>query len=217
MYIRLYWPIGRHRPPVTLLTKHWPPLLTLALSVICGFLASPYLPAYIPVHWGIDGAASSYINKGVGVYLNPAGMVVAYLFFTLIPYSDKRRIRELRELGIYEPLRNTAVYAFAYAQLMALGIGLGIVNEAANHLIGIVYLFLILAAVAAQSELVTPIKSLFPRFGRLSDYKIAQIGFRIQVSAGLGILGSLFSGYPILWFLIPFSILTGIEFWRKDN
>lgn len=202
---------------MTVLTKHWPPLLTIALSVFGGYLASPYLPAHIPVHWGIDGTISSYIDKGVGVYLNPAAMIVAYLFFTLIPYSDRRRVGELRELGIYEPLRNTGVYTFAYAQLLVIGIGLGFVNETSNYLVGIGCLLLILGVEAARSELADPVKQMFPRFGRLSDQSISRVGSRVQVSAGLGIAGALFGPYQILWLLVPASIFLVIEFRRQDT
>ena len=202
---------------MTILTRHWPPLLAIILGLLGGFLSLPYLPSRIPVHWGIDGAVSTYTNKAIGVYLNPAGMMVSYIFFTLIPYSDKRRVRDLREIGLYEPLRNTAVYTFGFAQLLVLGISHGIVNESANYLIGLACVLLALSVEAIRSGIADPIVRLIPLLNRASDERIRRVGPRLQASACLGILGSFFAPYQILWAVIPVCISLALEMTRSDK
>jgi len=192
-------------------------LLVIILGLLGGFLSLPYLPSRIPVHWGIDGTVSTYTDKSMGVYLNPAGMIVSYIFFTLIPYSDKRRVRDLREIGIYEPLRNTAVYTFGFAQLLVLGISHGIVNESANYLIGLACVLLALSVEAIRSGIATPILRLIPLLNKVSNERIRRVGPLLQASAGLGILGTFFAPYQILWAAIPVFVSLALEITRTKK
>ena len=200
---------------MTLLTKHWPPLLYIALSLFGGFVAHPYLPEQIPVHWGVDGDISSYTDKGHGIFLNPAAMIVAYLFFALIPYTDKRRVRELRELGVYEPLRNTAVYAFGFAQLLAIGIGLNIFQSDANFLVGLGCLFVVLGSELVRSDLGDRIKNSIPRACVIPRDQLVRLSKRLRIAAFIGILGVLLAPYQMLWFFVPASTVFILEFCRK--
>jgi uncharacterized membrane protein len=202
---------------MSILTKQWPPILTILLSALGGYLASPYLPARIPVHWGIDGSASTYAGRQFGVYLNPAAMAVAYLFFTLIPYSDKRRVHHLRELGIYEPLRNTAVYVFGLAQLLSLGIGLGFVNASANYILALACLLTALGAEVVRVGLTAPLKAHLRRYAQTSDDAIRRVSRRLQIASVAGMIGALFAPLPTLWFIIPLGLVVGIERFRKSE
>ncbi len=202
---------------MTILTKNWPPLLTIVISALGGFFALPYLPERIPVHWGFYGNISSYTSKGVGVYLNPAGMAFAYLFFFLIPYTDKRRVLELRELGVYEPIRNTAIYAFGFAQLLVIGIGLDIINPSANYLAGLVCLLVIFGAGTTRSEQFGPIRESLPILNRFAVGFPTHVARRMQIAAGIGVLGALFGTYQILWFIIPAALVILVEVWQKRS
>ena len=202
---------------MNILTKQWPPVICILMGVLGGFLLTPHLPDHIPVHWGIDGTISTYAAKETGVYLNPAAMTIAYLFFTLIPYSDKRRVRDLRELGIYEPLRNTAVYTFGYAQLLTLGIGSGIFSEAANYIVGLACLLTALGVEAAKSGLLDSLKPYLPGYSQLSAETLQRAGLRTQIAAGIGFTGTLFAPYAILWFIIPLALVIVIEQVRKPT
>lgn len=201
---------------MALLTRHLPPLLTIAMSVVLGLAAQPLLPPRIPVHWGIDGTISSYASRRVGVFLNPAAMTVAYLFFTLIPYSDKRRVRELRELGVYEPLRNAAVYAFALAQLMAVGIGVGVISPDANYLVAVGSLFAVLGGEAVRSGLLAPLKATVPRLDTVPDERLARIAARAQIAGGFGVLGAFVGWYQPLWFVLPLTAMLIADRRRAD-
>lgn len=198
---------------MTVLTKHWPPLLVIVLSLLCGFLTLPYLPETIPVHWGLDGSISSYSRKSVGVYLNPGAMIVAYLFFTLIPHTDKRRVSELRGIGIYEPLRNTAVYTFGFAQILVIGIGIGVLDKEASYLVGQGSLLLLLAAHALGSGLgsglAKPIRNRIPRLS--SPTQVTRISRRLQASGAIGLIGACFGIYPLLWAVVPCVLTVLLE------
>ena len=201
---------------MTILTKHWPPLLAILLGLLGGFLSLPYLPSRIPVHWGIDGNISTYTDKSFGVYLNPAGMIVAYVFFTLIPYTDKRRVRDLRDIGVYEPLRNTAVYTFGFAQILVLGISLGIINPSSNYLIGMTSLLIILGVESIRSGILEPIIEMVPLANRISSEQMERVGSRLQASACVGILGSFFAPYQILWITVPVGVSVLLELLQAD-
>ena len=201
---------------MTALTKHWPPLLAIALCTLGGLAATPFLPQRIPVHWGIDGTISSYTGKTIGVYLNPAGMAVAYLFFSMIPHTDKRRVRELREIGIYEPLRNTAVYAFGFAQVLALGISLGVVRESANYLIGLACIFIALGVEAVTAGLLDPLRPHLKRLFVLLDKVLPKRARQVQIASAFGLLGTLLFPYAILWLLLPMILFVVIPAIRES-
>ena len=135
---------------MSLLTRKVPPLVAIALCAIVSWVAYPYLDRRIPVHWGASGHISSYADRHVAVFLNPTGALVAFLFFLLIPYTDKRRVGQLRRLGLYEPLRNVAVYGFAHAHLLALGIGSGLLPRDANFIGGFAGMLLALLGIEAS-------------------------------------------------------------------
>jgi uncharacterized membrane protein len=188
---------------MTVLTKHWPPLLVILLSLLGSYLALPYLPPTIPVHWGLDGTISSYSSKNLGVYLNPGGMIVAYLFFSMIPHTDKRRVRELRGVGIYEPLRNTAVFTFAFAQMLVIGIGLGILDKGASYLVGQGSLLLLLGGQALKYGIAEPIRERIPFLAVGTEIQIDRTALGLQASGAIGMIGACFGIYPILWVVIP--------------
>ena len=87
-------------------------------------------------------------------------MALVYFFFRLIPYVDRNRVRQLKEIGLYDPFRNGAVLLFGYSHLLLLGIGIGWIDRGANLFAGL----LSLAAILIGYHL----KSLRPaRFDRL--------------------------------------------------
>ncbi|HAA74839.1 TPA: hypothetical protein DCE37_06960 [Candidatus Latescibacteria bacterium] len=196
---------------MNILTKQWPPLLTLLLCGVGGHLAVPYLPKRIPVHWGIDGSVSAHASREIGVFLNPAAMVVAYLFFTLIPYSDKRRVRDLRELGVYEPLRNTAVYVFALSQILSLGIGLGILHDQTNYLAAAVCLVFALISNGGRHGMLDPVLPHILLLNRLDPKRSHRFFFRFGIAGGTGLVAALTLPAAAPWVAVPFGAVILLE------
>ncbi|MDP6778475.1 MAG: DUF1648 domain-containing protein [Candidatus Latescibacteria bacterium] len=122
------------------------PISATLLAVVGSFLAYDHLPSRIPVHWGMDGRVDGELRKDIGAYLLPGAMALVYVFFRLIPYADKRRVRQLKEIGLYDRFRNGAVLLFGYAHLLSLGIGLGWFSGQANFLIGAISLLILILA-----------------------------------------------------------------------
>lgn len=202
---------------MNLLTKHGPPLLIILISCLSGLLAAPYLPDRVPVRWGLDGSITTYVDKQYGIYLNPAAMAVAYLFFSLIPYSDRRRVSELRSLGIYEPFRNTAVYVFALAQFMAIGIGLGMLSSSANYVTGVVSLLIALTSHALRSGMAEPLRPHLKWVESAGDVDTRRVCGRMYLVACVGLVGSLFAPWPLAWILVPAAIVVVMEKVRGDD
>lgn len=190
---------------MNILTQKWPPLLAILLCAAGGLIALPYLPPRIPVRWGLLGEIITYSSKQKGIYLNPGAMVIAYLFFTLIPYSDKRRVFELREIGIYDPFRNAAVYAFGFAQLLSIGIGLGLIPETTNYGVGVLSLLLGMFAAAFRSGLTEPLEEHFRLLGDASPETRRRLSLGIYLAAIVGFLSAFLAPYPLLW---PSAILV---------
>jgi len=180
---------------MSLLTKNLPPLLVITLSGILSLLAYPYLESRVPVHWGATGIISTYADREVAIFLNPAGACIAYLFFLVIPYADKRKIGQLRRIGLYEPLRNFAIYGFGYAHLLGIGIGVGLLPRHANYLGGLAGLLFFLIG----WELRLPDPGLPALARRLSDGLRGRIG-SLSLWAGAVALGSATAGItPLIW------------------
>ncbi len=198
---------------MSLLTKKLPTLVAISLCAVVSLLAYPYLQAQVPVHWGATGSINTYADADIAVYLNPLGACVVFLFFLLIPYADRRRVGQLRRIGLYEPLRNIAVFGFSYAHCLGMGIGTGLLPDRANFLGGLAGLLLALLG----WELRLPAPRRLPLAGRLPDQVCRSLGSVALVagivSASLATLGA----PPATWLAILFGTTLGSarRAWRE--
>jgi len=173
---------------MSLLTKNFPPLILIALCGVLSIVSHPHLSTRIPVHWGADGNVSTYAHRDIAVYLNPAGAAVVFVFFSLIPHIDKGRVRQLRRIGLFEPLRNIAIFGFGYAHFLGIGIGLGVLPRQANFVGGVAALLLILLGTEIRQPrcgLFSFTHRLAPQFRkRISAISISSGGFGLALAAG---------------------------------
>ena len=199
---------------MSLLQRDLVPLAAILLALTGSYLAYDHLPAYIPVHWGIDGRIDGYSPKRFGVYLNPGVMAIVFIFFRLIPYADKNRVRQLREIGIYDPLRNGAVLLFGYAHLLVLGIGLRWTSPRANFLIGGISLLVLFAGDAIQTRKPARFDRLLRRLGIApSDPARRRVHRSLSFSGICGLAGTFTGRAQILWLLLP--LLFGLFHTRR--
>ena len=192
--------------------EYLPHIVTLfAFSV--SILAYDHLAPEIPIHWGIDGRIDYTASKGLGVYLNPGAMVLAYFFFWMITHIDRPRVRRLREVGIYDALRDCAVSLFGYAQLLALGIGLNWVSGDANFLIGAFSTSIIVAVLHLRRPPHKNVLRLLRHLGITPSNRAADQLYRILIVVGAaGVCGTLSGRAQIWWPLVP--LVLGL-FWTR--
>lgn len=183
---------------MSLLTKSLPPLLTIVLSGALSLLAYPYLDSQIPVHWGATGNVSTYADRDVAVFLNPAGACIVFLFFLVIPYVDRRRVGQLKRIGLYVPLRNIAIFGFSYAHLLGVGIGTGLLPNHANLLGGLTGLLFVLFG----WELRLPDCGALAPARRLSDRLRGQIAAWLLGSGAAAFGFATIGVSPLIWSIV---------------
>ncbi len=183
------------------------PLVAILFATLAAFLAYGHLPHLIPIHWGIDGRIDSYAPKKWGAYRYPGFMAGIYLFFRLIPYIDRGRIRQLREIGIYDPLRNGAVLLFGYAHLLSLGIGIGWFSPEANFLIGGLALLLLFTADRFRRTHSSAFCRFLHRLGIAHSLPARRYLFRGLTCAGAcGLIGPFTGRLQAGWLLLPLLV-----------
>ena len=181
------------------------PLATILLAFAASYLAYDHLPQQVPIHWGAGGRIDTYAPKRWGIYRYPGFMVLIYLFFRLLlPYADRRRIGQMREIGIYEPFRHAAVLLFGYAHALSLCIGLGWASSGANYLVGSAGILFLFAVDYARRHRPPGLCRLLRRFGiSPSPLALGHICRGLTLAGICGILGPLTGRAQVGWLLLP--------------
>ncbi len=177
-------------------------LAAILISLAASYLCYDALPSRIPVHWGIDGRIDKHMPKQIGAYLYPGAMVLIFTFFRLIPYADRGRVRQLREIGLYDPLRNGAVYLFFYSHTQALGIGLDLISPHANFILGSLSLVCLLAGNHLRTTHPDAFLALLPRLG-LSQTALNSVCTSLVASGALGLIGTATNVLQAAWLTLP--------------
>ena len=182
------------------------PIAGILLALLASYLAYDHLPERIPVHWNAFGRIDAELNKRVGVFLHPGAMTLVYVFFRLIPFVDRNRVRQLKDIGLYDPFRNGAVLLFGYSHLLLLGIGLGWIDRGTNLFAGL----LSLAAMLVGNH----VKNIRPaRFDRLLHWigvssappAPAYVCNVLILSGVIGQAGTATGTLQLAWFLVPLA------------
>ena len=197
-----------------LMQREIAPISAILLALVGSTLAYDHLPYRIPIHWGMDGRVDGELRKDLGAYLLPGAMVLVYLFFRLIPYAEKRRVGQLREIGLYDRFRNGAVLLFGYAHILSLGIGLGWISGNANFLVGAASLLIIILADCIRAgeppALIRIVDAITP-----SPARHKRVAAWLSIAGACGIVGTFTGAAQIGWLMAPLAI--GIIFirWRS--
>ncbi len=183
------------------------PIAAILLCLVASYLAYNHLPERIPVHWDVFGRIDVELNKFVGVFLHPGAMTLVYIFFRLIPYADKTRVRQLKEIGLYDPFRNGAVLLFGYSHLLVLGIGLGWVNRGANLFAGLLSLAAILTGDHLKNVRPVRFDLLLRRIDISNAPPIRKVVCNVLILCGaLGQLGTAAGILQVAWLLLPLGV-----------
>lgn len=173
-----------------------------------------HLPPRVPIHWGIDGYINRELSRDPGAFLYPGAMVIVFIFFRLIPFVDRNRVGQLRQIGLYNPLRNGAVFFFAYCQILVLGIGLDFFSRRANILVGTLSLACLLGGHHFRNRFPEGVKNLLSRLSLCnSDESTSYISTAFVCSGICGLLGTLVGFVQPLWLFLPLTF--GLLFARR--
>ncbi len=199
-----------------LLQREIVPISAILLALIIATLAYDHLPYRIPVHWGMDGRIDGELRKDLGAFLLPAAMALVYLFFRLIPCAEKNRVRQLREIGLYDRFRNGAVLLFGYAHLLSLGIGLGWLSAEANFLVGAASLLILLLADCVRSGEPPGLTRVFDAIA-LSSVRHRRLAAWLSIAGTCGIVGTFTGVAQIGWLVAPLVIGYLYIRWRRPT
>lgn len=182
------------------------PIAGILLALLASFLAYDHLPERIPVHWNAFGRIDAELNKRVGVFLHPGAMTLVYVFFRLIPFVDRNRVRQLKDIGLYDPFRNGAVLLFGYSHLLLLGIGLGWIDRGVNLFAGLLSLAAILAGNHVKAIRPARFDRLLHRIGVSSAPPAPAYVCNVLILCGvIGQAGTATGTLQLAWFLVPLA------------
>ncbi|MBB27326.1 MAG: hypothetical protein CME25_00255 [Gemmatimonadetes bacterium] len=196
-------------------------LLTILLCFAGSFVLYDHLPHLLPIHWGIDGHINRELPKDPAAYLYPGAMVLVFIFFRLIPFVDRNRVRQLREIGLYNPLRNGAVYFFAYCQILVLGIGIDLFSDRANILVGTASLICLFGGIHFKESCIPELGlSTLNRLGVSHSKESGRfVCAALLISGASGLFGTLTGLYQPLWLTLPLvsSLFLGRRRFPKES
>lgn len=103
----------------------WIILVLLLGSVAVSLYYYDSVPEYMATHWDAAGEPDGYMEKGTGLFLMPAVLVLLVVFFYLIPHIDplKENIRKFDQY--YEGFIFILVFFLAYVHFLSLAWNIG--------------------------------------------------------------------------------------------
>ncbi len=119
--------------------------LLIALSVLIGVFAYPYLPDQMPMHWNIHGKVDRYWDKQYAAFFPPMLMIVLMVLFIFMPRIDPKKENYKKFSGSYTIFITIMNVFFLLLQSMTISYGLGVnINISLIVNLGIGLLFIVL-------------------------------------------------------------------------
>ncbi|MCZ6635942.1 MAG: hypothetical protein O7G87_21300 [bacterium] len=176
-------------------------LSAIAITVLTTGLAHTHLSADLPETLFRFPRAATLLFQ----FRYTAAATLIYVFFRLISKTDPNRSRQLREVGLFDLLRNSAVFFCAYAQLIHVGQARSWVQPDLHLLPGAISLIVLLIGVQCRQKLPAPLNRVLNAMG-------ADTGISGQRTFSRGLLLSGLIGicnvhhFQILSLLIPLTL-----------
>jgi uncharacterized membrane protein len=119
--------------------------LLIALSVLIGVFAYPYLPDQMPMHWNINGEVDGYWDKQYAAFFPPLLMIVLMALFIFMPRIDPKKENYKKFSGSYTIFITIMNVFFLLLQSMTISHGLGVnidISLVVNLGIGLLFIVL---------------------------------------------------------------------------
>jgi len=141
------------------------------------------------------------------VFKYPLAIIVVYIFFRFIAFSDRRRSAQLDEVGLLRPMRDGAFLFLAHVHLLDLGADLNILSSASSVHVGLLSWAVLLTghyAVQQPQGLLGRLVDILPGITPTTR-AVTCHGFII---AGiLGVIGTFTATLQPLWLCIPLLLV----------
>ncbi|MCK9630721.1 MAG: SdpI family protein [Methanoregula sp.] len=96
------------------------------LSWVIAFLALPYLPEVIPVHWGLHGEANGFADRLSGTFGLPAVMTLLMVLLLVLPRYNSVKFSLTAFQDIYAIIIFATIAMFFCIEVLALLIAAGV-------------------------------------------------------------------------------------------
>ncbi|WP_416728645.1 SdpI family protein [Fictibacillus sp. JL2B1089] len=119
--------------------------LLIALSVLIGVFAYPYLPDQMPMHWNINGEVDGYWDKQYAAFFPPLLMIVLMVLFIFMPRIDPKKENYKKFSGSYTIFITIMNVFFLLLQSVTISYGLGVnidISLVVNLGIGLLFIVL---------------------------------------------------------------------------
>jgi uncharacterized membrane protein len=119
--------------------------LLIALSVLIGVFAYPYLPDQMAMHWNINGEVDGYWDKLNAVFFSPILMIVMMMLFIYMPRIDPKKENYKKFSGSYLIVITIINAFFLLIQCVTIGYSLGFnidISLVVNLGIGLLFIVL---------------------------------------------------------------------------
>lgn len=124
--------------------RHWFGLVLIVLSLAGMWMAYPYLPDQLPIHWNYKGIADNFTRKSLGIFIMPLIMLVMYLFMIILPKIDPKKNNYQRFQGTYFQIMNGILLFIFLFQAVSILSALEIVNPkyVIPEIVGLLFIFI---------------------------------------------------------------------------
>jgi len=119
--------------------------LLIALSVLIGVFAYPYLPDQMPMHWNINGEVDGYWDKQYAAFFPPLLMIVLMVLFIFMPRIDPKKENYKKFSSSYTIFITIMNVFFLLLQSVTISYGLGVnidISLVVNLGIGLLFIVL---------------------------------------------------------------------------
>ncbi|OXS78076.1 SdpI family protein [Domibacillus enclensis] len=99
--------------------------LIIIAAFVISFIAIPYLPDQIAIHWGPSGEADDYTSKWFGAFFGPLMLIFVGGLLAAAPKMDPRKQNYPKFAGSYHVIINATVTLLFIVHLLILANGLG--------------------------------------------------------------------------------------------
>lgn len=129
-------------------------LILIIISFAVSFLAYPYLPDKVAIHWNIEGNADGFSGKAFGLFLIPCISIFFYILLWLMPKLDPLKKNIEKFSGYYYGFINVFLAFMLYLHIITIVQNLGFVFNMVYALIpAMAVLFFIVGIVLEKAKM----------------------------------------------------------------
>jgi uncharacterized membrane protein len=189
-------------------------LAIVVLQILIAICAFPFLPARVPIHWGVSGQANGYGSKWVNTLMFPLVSIGIYLLLRFVTSIGPRlggRNNSAANAQLRTPLLVGILLFFLVVQLCVTAISLGIridITFVLNLAISILFIVIGNFMGKLRRNFWMGIRTPWTITSDVAWERTHRLGGWLFVAVGL--LGIPCSFVPVLrfWFIIPMIILV---------